>query len=32
MPGYGCYHIGIKSSEEVLADQEPPLIPAVDVE
>ena len=32
MPGYGCYHIGIESSEEVLADQEPPLIPAVDVE
>jgi predicted deacylase len=32
MPGYGCYHIGIEASEEVLADQEPPLIPAVDVE
>ena len=32
MPGYGCYHIGIEASEEVLAEQEPPLMPAVDVE
>ncbi len=32
MPGYGCYHIGIEASEEVLAEQDPPQMPAVDVE
>ncbi|MGB5177628.1 MAG: succinylglutamate desuccinylase/aspartoacylase family protein [Gammaproteobacteria bacterium] len=32
MPGYGCYHIGIEASEEVLAEQEPTADNESDVE
>lgn len=32
MPGYGVYHIGIESSEKVLAEQEPTIDSEIDVE
>jgi len=32
MPGYGCYHIGIESSEEVLAEQDSAEIDEIDIE
>ena len=32
MPGYGCFHIGIEASEEVLAEQESTVNSESDVE
>ena len=32
MPGYGCYHIGIEASEEVLAEQDSAESNEIDIE